>query len=159
MAKKKKTDNGDDEQRVIEMVTAIAPHLPYDKIALSVVFTYAWWRAYGLTEYPTKNDVMLGIAYALLIPPALQGGMVANSFATGAIATLIAGLEMPPSYFTDPLTKSDAEAVANSDPESFWSNIVGMLSDKKDAWERYWATRSWIPPEIPAPLEPPPDLN
>lgn len=97
MPKKKKKQYDVDElmEDLTATVKSIVPNLPYDKVALSIIFTYAWWRAYGRSSLPTKQDVMLGITYALTIPPALMGGTGANLYAVGALEYLGIGLLIP----------------------------------------------------------------
>lgn len=100
MAKKKVYDSEDPDtwtdaqmnKYIIDSVKDIGMNLPWDKIALSAVFIYGHWKAYGAGTLPTVGDVMLGIMYALTIPPALQGGIVANSYAIGVLGYMGIGL-------------------------------------------------------------------
>lgn len=77
---------------IIDQVMVIAEKLPMDKIILSAVFTYAWWKSYGGGNLPTMGDVMLGITYAFTIPEALKGGNVANAYAIAMLSALGLGL-------------------------------------------------------------------
>ena len=101
MAKKKLEYNAEDPETwsdaqmnkyIIDSVKDIGLNMPWDKIALSAVFIFAHWKAFGAGPMPTVGDVMLGIMYALTIPPALQGGLVANGYAVGLLSVLGVGL-------------------------------------------------------------------
>jgi len=77
---------------IVDSVKEIGIALPWKEIALATLFTYGHWKAYGSGPLPTKEDIILGMFYALTVPSALQGGILANSYAIGALGVLGAGL-------------------------------------------------------------------
>ena len=100
MVKKKSYDVDDPEtwsdaqmnKYIVDSVKDIGLVMPWKEIALSALFTYGYWKAYGAGPLPTKEDVLLGVFHAMTIPPALQGGIIANAYAVGLLSTLGIGL-------------------------------------------------------------------
>lgn len=62
-----------------------------EKLILTTVFVYLWWRSYGKGRFPTKNDVLLGVVYAFTVPEALRGGTLANAYALAVLSALGVG--------------------------------------------------------------------
>lgn len=151
MGRKKKNQSEDDfdddgkltpdqkrelEKYYTDKLTEIAKSLPWDKLILSGVFTYAWYKAYG-GKTPTLQDLMLGIYYGFTIPPALEGGVVANSYAVAALGYLGVGLAAPN-------IQSDLEKATGE-----MKNIIDDAGDfaaksAKAVWEAFWLNRNPI---------------
>ncbi len=85
-----------------------------EKLILSGLFTYAWWQAYGKDF--SKNDLLLGITYGFTIPPALKGGVLANTYALGALAIL--GVGFIPDEIWDTIESTVSEAVPGTIKEA-----------------------------------------
>lgn len=151
MAKKKYDPNDPDtwsdsqmNKYIIEKVQEISSNLPWESIVLSGIFTYGHWKAYGAGPLPTKGDVMLGVVYALTIPPALKGGTVANTYAVGALGVLAAGLAIQPSMIEEIKDSIiDAGEEAANAPENFVDS-VSNVADIVKSW--YDSLPSLTPP-------------
>lgn len=74
-----------------DKLIAFLKTLPMREMILSLVFAYAWKKAYG-GKTMTKDDIILGLYYGFTIPPALEGGIVANGYAVAALSALGIGL-------------------------------------------------------------------
>lgn len=160
MAKKKyDPDNPDtwsDDQvnkYIVDAIRDISHNMPWDKVVLSLVFTYGHWRAFGKTKLPTKGDVILGIIYAMTIPEALQGGTVANSYALGALSYLGLGVLVPGDWL-DKMIKGDVESDIPSAYQRVKDNELGWVENIKSFMDD---VSDWFD-EIPD-LNPPEDLN
>ena len=77
-----------------------------EKLIMSGLFTLAWWKAYG--DDFQMNDLYLGIAYGFTVPDALRGGVLANSYALGALSIL--GVGFLPDEILDWLKDKAGEA-------------------------------------------------
>lgn len=73
----------------VSHLIGIMEAMPMKETILSILFIYAWKRAYGPKF--TGGDIALGIAYGFTIPDALRGGTLANSYALGALGVLGVG--------------------------------------------------------------------
>lgn len=73
----------------------ILGNIDYKFVLSASVYTFLWWRAYGAGKLPTKEDVLLGIVYALTVPEGLKGGILANTYALSVLAALGVGF-IPP---------------------------------------------------------------
>lgn len=113
------------DKYIIDKITEVSKNMPWDTVILSLVFTYAWWRAYGQGPLPTKGDVMLGITYAVTIPKALTGGEVAAGFAIVALETLTIGIITPPEVMS---SAKDAISII-VDPLQIWPRITDVASN------------------------------
>lgn len=131
---KKKYDPDDPEtwsdaqmnKYIIDSVKDIGMNLPWDKIALSAIFIYGHWKAYGAGRLPTVGDVMLGVMYALTIPPALQGGVVANGYAVAALGYLGIGLIPGSENFLGEATKLIEDAQNNVEGIGIGYLVAGL---------------------------------
>lgn len=128
------------DKYIVDQVLSIAKNLPYDKIVLCSIFTYAWWKAYGEGDRPTKGDVMLGVMYGLTIPPALQGGTVANSYAVSLLSALGVGLVKDDLLNKIPIDEVEAVLKVARDTPNIWLDIFDQL-------------KSYVPKALP--IEPP----
>lgn len=146
---------------ILETVRDVLVNMPMDKVLLCVLCTYAWWKAYSPNKNsrPTKEDVMLGIWYGLTIPPALQGGVVANGYATALLAYLGVGLAAPniegaldsvvSTMTGEPSLSSVIDTVNQEDGWAiFFTGLTDGLTDFYDSLKN----------KLPG-LEPPPDLS
>lgn len=122
------------ERYYTDKMVEVAKALPWDKLILSGVFTYAWYKAYG-GKRPTLQDLALGIYYGFTIPPALEGGIVANSYAVAALGYLGVGLAAPN-------IESDIEKATGE-----MKNIIDDAGDfaaksAKAVWEAFWLNKN-----------------
>ena len=135
MAKKKIEYNVEDPETwtdaqmnkyIIDSVKDIGLNMPWDKIALSAVFIYGHWKAYGAGRLPTIGDVMLGVMYALTIPPALRGGLIANGYAVAALGYLGIGLIPGSENYLQQATDGINEIKDNGDGAALGFFIAGL---------------------------------
>lgn len=88
MSRKKKAEDINWDEFVLDRFSSFFDRLDPKDVALCLIFIYAMWNGWGKTPLPTKEDVMMGILLGLTIPPALQGGIIANGYAVGAMGAL-----------------------------------------------------------------------
>lgn len=99
MAKRsrKKRDNGSDDvddeafNKIVDILKELVPNVDLKFILTVAGFIYLWWLAWGKGKTPTKEDVALGLIYAVTVPPALQGGTLANAYGLAVLSALGVG--------------------------------------------------------------------
>jgi len=90
----------------LKATSEVLKGLPWEFILMSALFTFLQWRAWGKGKYPTTTDIILGMAYAYTIPPALRGSTPANAYALAILLELGIGqpeilnliMDIPASY-------------------------------------------------------------
>jgi len=112
----------------IEKTGDIIASLTWEKLILSGLFTYAWWKAYG-DEFKV-SDIALGFAYGFSIPDALRGGIIANTYALGALAVL--GVGFIPGDVIDDIISGVTETVPGAMKEAIAQATGAAPIPKRD---------------------------
>lgn len=107
------SDDVDDDvfNKILEYVKELAPHLDWKFVVTAAMFTYLWWKAYGAGKMPTKADVALGVTYAITVPPALQGGPLANAYGLAVLSALGVGFIPDLGEFFEGFTQGVGQAM------------------------------------------------